>query len=139
MSSRWLNEPPPDGGLWTSAKRTRGRNRFRVTRSDYGILATNGSSELGKAEFHSHPTRERSARLRNTQQLPGCGRGRLKKKPCACTQLGGSQASEKTLRGDDCVAGHIGLELQCAKRKFISLNVRQYRDLPPPEQPACGI
>jgi hypothetical protein len=34
----------------------------------------------------------------------------------------------------DCVAGHIGLELRCAKRKFISLNVRQYSDLPAPVQ-----
>jgi hypothetical protein len=34
----------------------------------------------------------------------------------------------------DCMAGHIGLELRCAKRKFISLNVRQYSDLPAPVQ-----
>jgi hypothetical protein len=32
------------------------------------------------------------------------------------------------------VPGHIGLELRCAKRKFISLNVRQYSDLPAPVQ-----
>ena len=50
----------------------------------------------------------------------------------AVVLLAGSHASER--RFADCVAGHIGLELQCAKRKFISLNVRQYRDLSAPEQ-----
>jgi hypothetical protein len=38
-------------------------------------------------------------------------RGDRKVLEARCTQHGGSQASEKTFRGDDCVAGHIGFEL----------------------------
>jgi hypothetical protein len=32
------------------------------------------------------------------------------------------------------VAGHIGFELRCEERKFISLNIRQYSDSPEPAQ-----
>jgi hypothetical protein len=34
----------------------------------------------------------------------------------------------------DSMAGHIGFELWCAERKFISLNMRQYSDFPEPPQ-----
>src|SRR5580704_17024539 len=34
-----------------------------------------------------------------------------------------------TIRETDCVAGHIGFELRCAERKFISLGYRVSSDL----------